>query len=112
VLVAGIVAVAASLSRRLGNRGGVEPAPAPTRAGHSLRLGWAGLVGAAVVAFFAVLAVSERIAFPDFVYHWGVKGHRYFPSGRSTTTFSAASGTWSLIATIRSSSPSSTPCSR
>jgi hypothetical protein len=31
-----------------------------------------------MVAFFAVLAVSERIAFPDFVYHWGLKGHRYF----------------------------------
>ena len=31
-----------------------------------------------MVAFFAVLAVSERIAFPDFVYHWGIKGHRYF----------------------------------
>jgi hypothetical protein len=45
---------------------------------HRSGLDWATLTGAATVAYFAVLAVSQRIAFPDFVYHWGIKGHRYF----------------------------------
>ena len=42
------------------------------------RLGWADALAVTATGFFAVLAASGRITFPDFIYHWGIKGHRYF----------------------------------
>jgi hypothetical protein len=77
-LVAGIVLAVAIFARRVRSGVARDPRPPIDSAGGGFALGWAGVVGAAMVVFFAVLAVSERIAFPDFVYHWGIKGHRYF----------------------------------
>jgi hypothetical protein len=72
---------------------GVAPPPARP---VGPRLGWAALGGAAVVALFALLAVSQRISFPDFVYHWGIKGHRYFLQRGIDYDFLAAE--WNLVA--------------
>ena len=52
-----------------------SPAPAVEKGS---RLGWADATACAATCFFALLAASGRISFPDFVYHWGVKGHRYY----------------------------------
>lgn len=46
--------------------------------GTGLRIDWADGLAMGVMALFAVLAYSTRITFPDFIYHWGLKGHRYF----------------------------------
>jgi hypothetical protein len=94
-VVAGIVLAMAVLVRRLAAGRRRDHDAGPDRAG-SLRLGWAGLAAAAVVAFFAVLAASERIAFPDFVYHWGIKGHRYFLLGGIDYDFLGQD--WNLVA--------------
>ena len=53
--------------------------PAPSRA--PFRFGWGDAVALAVLAVFALLAWRLRIATPDFVYHWGLKAHRYFLAG-------------------------------
>jgi hypothetical protein len=92
-VVAAIVAVVAILGRRfLVRRAPLTPAaPAP-----GLALGWAGVAAGAIVAFFAILALSQRIAFPDFIYHWGIKGHRYF-LGRGID-YDFLSREWNLVA--------------
>jgi hypothetical protein len=106
-VVAALVAATALLGRRYGRAGlattpgraateAVAAGAAEVRGGGPLRLGWAALAGTAIVAFFAVLAVSERIAFPDFVYHWGVKGHRYFLGRGIDYAFLTAD--WNLVA--------------
>ena len=92
-VVAGIVAAVAILGRLVFARG-PRPSAAPPPPG--LALGWAGVVAGAIVAFFAILALSQRIAFPDFVYHWGIKGHRYF-LGRGID-YDFLSREWNLVA--------------
>ena len=42
---------------------------------------WGDAVAAVTVAVYAALAWRLRIATPDFVYHWGLKGHRYYLTG-------------------------------
>jgi hypothetical protein len=39
---------------------------------------WADAAAAIAVAAFAVSAFALRSSFTDFVYHWGLKGHRFF----------------------------------
>jgi hypothetical protein len=85
VVIGAVLAAAMAVRLRFGaarrvpeDRRDQEGAGPARRRDEPLDLGWAGLTGSAMVAFFAVLAASERIAFPDFVYHWGIKGHRYF----------------------------------
>lgn len=46
-------------------------------AAPTLRPGWGDAVAALATLAFAALAATRWIAFPDFVYHWGVKGHRF-----------------------------------
>jgi hypothetical protein len=94
-LVAGIVLTVALVGRLLAAGRRPDVGPGPDRK-EPLRLGWAGIVAAGMVAFFTVLAVSERIAFPDFVYHWGIKGHRYFLLGAIDYDFLGQE--WNLVA--------------
>ena len=42
------------------------------------RFGWGGAVALAAFAAFAWLSVSLRIVTPDFYFHWGLKGERFF----------------------------------
>jgi hypothetical protein len=81
----------AALRRR--RRGPAQPpaAPAATTAGgpamtgHSaagvppatLRPGWGDAVALAALGTYTALAWKLNAATPDFVYHWGIKGHRY-----------------------------------
>ncbi|MCH9649792.1 MAG: hypothetical protein K0U98_16255 [Deltaproteobacteria bacterium] len=44
----------------------------------SSRLGWGDLLGFGGVAAMAVAGARFWSTNPDFVYHWGVKGHRFF----------------------------------
>ena len=39
---------------------------------------WGDALALFAVAVFAALAVTGWIAMPDFVYHWGLKGHRFY----------------------------------
>jgi hypothetical protein len=42
------------------------------------RLGWGDTVAAVAVAAFAALAWTRWITISDFIYHWGLKGHRFY----------------------------------
>ena len=59
------------------DKGGTA-APPSSRLLGLLRRGWGDAVALATVAVYAALAWRLRIATPDFVYHWGLKGHRYY----------------------------------
>lgn len=50
-----------------------ERAPAPA----SPPLGWGDGIALLATLLFAALAATRWIAFADFVYHWGIKGHRF-----------------------------------
>lgn len=70
VLIAG-PAVVGLLAHRLLPRG-------PERVAQPLELGWGDVLALFALAAFALFALSLWIVMPDFVYHWGVKGARFF----------------------------------
>ncbi|HET9769233.1 MAG TPA: hypothetical protein VFS60_20485, partial [Thermoanaerobaculia bacterium] len=43
--------------------------------------GWGDIVALLAVLGFAALAHTGWIAIPDFIYHWGLKGHRFLLAG-------------------------------
>jgi hypothetical protein len=45
------------------------------------RPGWGDLVGGLAILGFSLLALRLTVSTPDFVYHWGIKGHRFFLAG-------------------------------
>lgn len=55
--------------------------------GPSAPLGWGDGVAAAALAFFAAAAWSRRANISDFVYHWGLKGKRYWLEGGIDVAF-------------------------
>jgi hypothetical protein len=77
------------LFRAAGRR---APRPAPT----ALPSDWGWGDGAALFALlvFALLSVSLWITTPDFVYHWGIKGHRFYLAGGVDYAYLAASWNW------------------
>ena len=58
------------------------------------RPGWPDLVSLAAVAVFAVAALQLWIVFPDFVFHWGVKGEHYALRGGVDWQFLARPWNW------------------
>lgn len=48
--------------------------------GPPSRLGWGDILGLGGVLAMAVAAARLWSTNPDFVYHWGIKGHRFFLS--------------------------------
>jgi hypothetical protein len=42
------------------------------------RLGWGDGLALFALAVFTLLALTAWTATPDFIFHWGVKGHRFF----------------------------------
>ncbi|HVS15262.1 MAG TPA: hypothetical protein VMV46_15145 [Thermoanaerobaculia bacterium] len=44
----------------------------------ALRWDWADVLALAALAAFAISSLALRSPFTDFVYHWGLKGHRFF----------------------------------
>lgn len=52
--------------------------PRPVRAAFPSDFGWGDGAALAALLTFALLSTSLWIATPDFVYHWGLKGQRFF----------------------------------
>ena len=82
-LAALAVATLASLLHRRG--AGSDPAsagPAPPQSWlRTPVLGWGDALAALAVLTFAALAWTRWVANPDFVYHWGLKAHRFLLAG-------------------------------
>ncbi|HEV3460206.1 MAG TPA: hypothetical protein VHG32_26990 [Thermoanaerobaculia bacterium] len=69
------------------------PAPAD-RTRLPSELGWGEAVALAAVAVFTVCALSAWIATPDFIYHWGLKGRRFYLAGGVDYRYLGASWNW------------------
>jgi hypothetical protein len=70
VFAAAALTVGAGLPRLLARGSGPERIPAAPA-------GWGDALALVAIAGFAALAASRWIGNPDFVYHWGLKGHRF-----------------------------------
>jgi hypothetical protein len=57
-------------------------------------LGWGEWLAVAALAVFAVCALSCWITNPDFVYHWGLKGHRFYLAGGVDYGYLGARWNW------------------
>jgi hypothetical protein len=57
-------------------------------------LGWGEWLAVAALAVFAVCALSSWITNPDFVYHWGLKGHRFYLAGGVDYGYLGARWNW------------------
>ncbi len=57
-------------------------------------LGWGEWLAVAALAVFAVCALSSWITSPDFVYHWGLKGHRFYLAGGVDYGYLGAHWNW------------------
>jgi len=86
VVLAALAAAAALAWRWL-------PAPAD-RTRLPSDLGWGEWLAVAALAVFAVCALSCWIASPDFVYHWGLKGHRFYLAGGVDYGYLGARWNW------------------
>jgi hypothetical protein len=67
-IVLGVLAVLAVLRK----------APESARRRFPSDLGWGDETALLAVAVFALLALTLWVTTSDFVFHWGIKGHRYF----------------------------------
>jgi hypothetical protein len=88
-------AVLAVAARRL-----PAPAPLPGMAARRRRLpsdyGWGDGLALAALLVYTACALSLWITIPDFVYHWGIKGERYFLAGGVDYAFLASPANWVL----------------
>jgi len=71
LLLAALAALLAGLAWRFLPR---SPEPARLASGW----GWGEGVALFALAAFTLIALTGWIAIPDFVYHWGLKGHRFY----------------------------------
>ncbi|MBV8202970.1 MAG: hypothetical protein JOZ15_20320 [Acidobacteria bacterium] len=58
--------------------------------------GWGDALALAALAIFTAGALSRWIAIPDFIYHWGIKGHRFYLAGGVDYRYLGASWNWVL----------------
>jgi hypothetical protein len=58
--------------------------------------GWGDALAVFALAVFAVIALSGWIAMPDFVYHWGLKGHRFYLVRGVDYRFLSRSWNWAI----------------
>ena len=87
-LLAVALALIAGAAHRFLPRGSVTRLPTD--------LGWGdGLALFALVAF-TVLALTGWIAMPDFLYHWGLKGHRFYLAHGVDYAFLTRSWNWGV----------------
>jgi len=59
-------------------------------------LGWGDEAALLVVVVFGLVALSLWVTTPDFVFHWGLKGHRYFLTRGVDYTYLARSWGWAI----------------
>lgn len=59
-------------------------------------LGWGDGAALAALAVFALLALTAWIATPDFIFHWGLKGHRFALARGVDYDYLAQSWSWPL----------------
>lgn len=85
--VLGVLAIAGAWA-------GVRP---PKRGVYSkLDLGWGDGIALLAVLATALAALALWSANPDFVYHWGVKGHRFFLDGGIDRVWLGLPSNWPL----------------
>jgi hypothetical protein len=58
--------------------------------------GWGDALALFALAVFTALALSGWIAMPDFVYHWGLKGHRFYLARGVDYPFLAHRWSWAI----------------
>jgi hypothetical protein len=75
--LAGLIAGGAALHQGLLRRG----AQAAGRARWESEWGWGDGLALFALAVFTCFALALWVTTPDFVYHWGLKGHRFFLAG-------------------------------
>ncbi len=66
----------------------------PERARLSWDAGWGDGLALFALAAFTLVALTGWIAIPDFVYHWGLKGHRFYLAGEVDYAYLARSWNW------------------
>lgn len=79
--------VAAAFGLFLTRRSSAQPSA-------SAPLGWGDALALLAVIVFAALAWTGWIAIPDFIYHWGLKGHRFLLAGHVDYAFLAQPNGW------------------
>ncbi|MFL6259362.1 MAG: hypothetical protein ACJ76Y_06580 [Thermoanaerobaculia bacterium] len=62
--------------------------------GFSSRPGWGDGIALFVLAAFTLLALSHWTTFSDFVFHWGLKGRRFFLARGTDYPYLARPGNW------------------
>ncbi|HSS76243.1 MAG TPA: hypothetical protein VLV54_05810 [Thermoanaerobaculia bacterium] len=80
-------------------QGGSSPLPAvQTRpyAKQSSGPAWGDALAIFAVIVFAVFAVTGWITMPDFVYHWGFKGHRFYLTREVDYSFLGNRWNWAI----------------
>lgn len=60
------------------------------------RLGWGDGLALFALAVFTLLALTAWTATPDFVFHWGVKGHRFFVARGVDYAYLAQPWNWAI----------------
>lgn len=65
----------------VGLAGGLAALRSPRRGVATAPIGWGDGLALLAILAFAAFASSRWIANPDFVYHWGLKGHRFLIAG-------------------------------
>jgi hypothetical protein len=68
----------------------------PGLEGDRGQLAWGDVLAGLAVAIFGALAWTRWIALSDFVYHWGIKGHRFFLVGGVDYGYLAKPWNWVL----------------
>lgn len=76
---------------RIARHGATSRSPRPTAP-----FGWGDGLTLLALLVFAAFAWSRWITFPDFIYHWGLKGHRFFITGGVDYTYLARPWSWVL----------------
>ncbi|MFY9826199.1 MAG: hypothetical protein WAM82_32840, partial [Thermoanaerobaculia bacterium] len=81
----------------LGATGRVEPPPAPPDPPlPEAKIGWGDILALFALAVFTAFALSGWITMPDYVYHWGLKGERFYLARGVDYPFLAHGWSWPI----------------
>jgi hypothetical protein len=90
-LLVAVVALGAGLHLCTRWRRGRDPRPAASPVGgarsRGAHWGWGDSVAALALALFGLWAAVGWAVNPDFIYHWGIKGHRFYLAGGIDVAF-------------------------